>query len=69
MHDLLKRTVPLEAMKMMSKSNLSMKTICLWLASVFWSTPSQNEIGSDDLTESSGDKSEESESEEDEVLE
>lgn len=36
---------------------------------MFWSTPSQNEIGSDDLAESSGDKSEESESEEDEVLE
>lgn len=46
-----------------------MKTIYLWLASVFWSTEhpeSGEEIGSDDLAQ---DTSEESESEEDEVVE
>lgn len=53
-------------MKMMSKSNLSMKSIYLWLASLFWSIPGQEKRLVDDLAESSGDESEESGSEEDE---
>ena len=67
MHNLLKLTVPLEAMKMI----LSTKTNYLWLAliSVLEHPESEEEIGSDDLAESSGDESEESESEEDEDLE
>ena len=56
-------------MKMMSNSNLSTTTIYLGYISVLEHPESEEEIGSDDLAESSGDKSEETKSEGDEVLE
>ena len=65
---LLKHSVRLEAMKTMWESNLSTKTIYLWLVSVFFleHPESEEEIDSDDLAKSSGDESEELESEQDE---
>ena len=55
-------------MKTIWKSNSSTKTICLWLVLVEH-PESEEEIDSDDLASSSGDGSEDLESEEDEYLE
>ena len=65
---LLKYSVRLEAMKTIWKSNSSTKPICLWLVLVEH-PESEEEIDSDDLASSSGDGSEDLESEEDEYLE